>query len=281
MTSMKRVGGLAVLMVAALVALAAVPRIARAETSGVESLPPPGVRGVGVVAFTSGGTVPQLAQEIAGQGCDLESTWVYVAGQPVGYNPAAPDFVNYRENALDFGDLFPTGQLPAVQIVVVVCRGGTPSTPPPTATPSTAEADLAALPAYAVYETRVGGCTWVFARLPGEAFVGGAGPDGRLFHAFSNEQLGKGGRFSTFEQAMNFGIEVIDGVPAGDTVDTVLPECNASTQAWTTEFRGTGLSVLRDRLDASGIFLEVFLDSIAQAGGIDLSTSVRTALTGQ
>ncbi len=280
MTSMKRVGGFASLVLAALVALAAVPRIASAETSGAESLPPPGVRGVGTVAFTSGGTVPELAQEVAGQGCELESTWVYVAGQPVGYNPASPDFVNYRDNALDFGDLFPTGQLPAGQIVIVVCRGGTPNTPPPTATPSTAEADLAALPAYAVYETRVGGCTWVFARLPGEAFVSGAGPDGRLFHAFSNERLGKGGRFATFEQAMNFGIEVVDGVPAGDTVDTVLPECSPSTQAWTTELRGTGLSVLRDRLDANGIFLEAFLDSIAQAGDVELAPGVTIALVG-
>lgn len=278
---MKRAGGLAVLLAAALVATAAVPRIASAETAGTESLPPPGVRGVGIVAFTSGGTVPQLAQEVAGQGCALESTWVYVAGQPVGYNPAAPDFVNYRDNALDFGDLFPTGQLPADQIVVVVCRGGTPSTSPPTTTPSTAEADLAALPAYAVYETRVGGCTWVFARLPGEAFVSGAGPDGRLFHAFSNEQRGKGGRFATFEQAMNFGIEVIGGVLAGDTVDTVLPECNPSTQEWTTDFRGTGLMVLRDRLDANGIFLEAFLDPITQASGVELTAQTRGALIGQ
>lgn len=63
-------------------------------------------------AVYNGGTV---AQAVAAAGHGLQSMWIYVNGQAVGYTVGAPDFVNSG-----FLGLFPHDTIPAGQIMILV-----------------------------------------------------------------------------------------------------------------------------------------------------------------
>lgn len=78
-----------------------------------------------------GGTADTLSAGASAQGCTLQSAWVTVGGELVGYVPGAFALVNAR-----FTAMFP-GPIPAGTPFIVVCRGPEPApTPAPTQPPA-------------------------------------------------------------------------------------------------------------------------------------------------
>jgi hypothetical protein len=107
-------------------AVALLPAASMAQAPITGTVPSGG--GVGVVMF-AGGSMGDLEQAAAGQGCGLQSVWVTHGGTMLGHVTGAPPFVNQS-----FTSTVGSTLAPGTPVLLVCAPGGAPP-PPPAAAP--------------------------------------------------------------------------------------------------------------------------------------------------